>query len=77
MKDLTRKPTPVDFAAHLGAVTRTVGELTRDGKPARNVTLARTYDTTPTDLWNAMCVAENDWSSCQATRKVHFKQIFQ
>lgn len=54
MKDLTRGPTPVDFAAHLGAVTRTVGELTRDGKPARKVTLARTYDTTPTDLWNAI-----------------------
>lgn len=54
MKDLTRRPTPVDFAAHLGAVTRTVDELTRDGKPARNVTLARTYDTTPTDLWSAI-----------------------
>ncbi|MCU6709117.1 SRPBCC family protein [Paenibacillus sp. J5C_2022] len=38
----------------LGAVTRTVSELEREGKPARNVTLERSYDTTPEDLWDAM-----------------------
>lgn len=37
-----------------GAVTRTVSELEREGKPARNVTLERSYDTTPEDLWDAM-----------------------
>lgn len=37
-----------------GAVTRTVTELEREGKPARNVTLERSYDTTPDDLWDAM-----------------------
>ncbi|TDF95483.1 SRPBCC family protein [Paenibacillus piri] len=38
----------------LGEVTRTVSELEREGKPARNVTLERSYDTTPDDLWDAM-----------------------
>lgn len=37
-----------------GAVTRTVTELEREGKPARNVTLERFYDTTPDDLWDAV-----------------------
>lgn len=37
-----------------GAVTRTVLELEREGKPARSVTLERSYDTTPDDLWDAM-----------------------
>jgi len=39
---------------HLGAVTRTVTQVTRDGKPARNVTLERSYDTSPEDLWDAV-----------------------
>ncbi|GGD88442.1 SRPBCC family protein [Paenibacillus nasutitermitis] len=38
----------------LGEVTRTVSNLEREGKPARNVTLERSYDTTPDDLWDAM-----------------------
>lgn len=42
-----------DFNAYLGAVTRTVTEHEREGKPARNVTLARSYDTTVDDLWDA------------------------
>lgn len=44
----------VDFSAHLGAVNRTVTELEREGQPARSVTLARTYDTTAEDLWDAV-----------------------
>ncbi len=43
-----------DFDAYLGAVTRTVSELERDGKPARKVALARSYDTTAEDLWDAV-----------------------
>ena len=34
---------------HLGAVERTVSSLERDGKPARAVTLARSYKTTVED----------------------------
>ncbi|QIB66920.1 SRPBCC family protein [Kineobactrum salinum] len=43
-----------DFTAYLGAVSRTVTELEREGKPARNVTLERIYDTSPDDLWEAV-----------------------
>jgi len=43
-----------DLESCFGAVTRTVTELKREGKPARNVTLERSYDTTPDDLWDAM-----------------------
>src|SRR5215813_14546632 len=45
---------PLDVERHLGAVTRTVSELTRDSKPARCVTLTRLYDTTVDDLWDAV-----------------------
>lgn len=45
---------PVDFTAYLGAVTRTVTDLECEGKPARNVTLERRYDTSPEDLWDAV-----------------------
>ncbi len=44
----------VDFSTYLGAVTRTVTELERDGKPARCVTLARSFDTDVHDLWDAV-----------------------
>ncbi|RCS22821.1 polyketide cyclase [Phyllobacterium salinisoli] len=43
-----------EFEDHLGAVTRIVSELERDGKPARNVTLERSYDATTDDLWDAI-----------------------
>ena len=39
-----------EFEQHLGAVERSVSSLERDGKPARAVTLARSYDTTVDDL---------------------------
>ncbi|MBB5519305.1 SRPBCC family protein [Amphiplicatus metriothermophilus] len=42
-----------DVERHLGAVERSVVALERDGKPARAVTLARSYDTTVEDLWDA------------------------
>jgi uncharacterized protein YndB with AHSA1/START domain len=35
-------------------VERSVSALERDGKPARAVTLARAYDTTIDDLWDAV-----------------------
>jgi uncharacterized protein YndB with AHSA1/START domain len=44
----------IDFNAHLGAATRSVSVLEREGKPARGVTLERTYSTTPDDLWDAL-----------------------
>jgi uncharacterized protein YndB with AHSA1/START domain len=47
-----------DMERHLGAVQRTVKALERDGKPARAVILARSYDTGIDDLWNALTSAE-------------------
>jgi uncharacterized protein YndB with AHSA1/START domain len=47
-----------DLERHLGAVQRTVKSLERDGKPARAVILARSYDTDMADLWNALTSAE-------------------
>lgn len=43
-----------DLAAHLGAMTRTVKNLERDGKPAKAVIASRVYDTDAADLWNAL-----------------------
>lgn len=43
-----------DIEHHLGAVERSVAALQRDGEPARAVTLARSYDTDPDDLWDAL-----------------------
>lgn len=42
-----------DVEGYLGAVTRSVAAYERDGKPVRAVTLARTYETTVEDLWDA------------------------
>ncbi|MGY4395770.1 uncharacterized protein YndB with AHSA1/START domain [Sphingomonas sp. UYAg733] len=49
---------PIDFAPYLGAVTRSVSVLDYAGKPARAVTLARSYDTSVDDLWDALTNAE-------------------
>lgn len=43
-----------DFDTYLGAVTRTVSELVREGTPAGEVTLECVYDTTADDLWDAV-----------------------
>ncbi|TRO95416.1 SRPBCC family protein [Glycocaulis profundi] len=43
----------LDFASALGAVTRSVTDTERDGAPAKVVTLARAYDTSAEDLWDA------------------------
>ena len=43
-----------DLAAHLGAMTRTVKDLERDGKPAKAVIASRVYDTDAADLWDAL-----------------------
>lgn len=43
-----------DLAAHLGAMTREVHNLDKDGKPAKAVIASRVYDTTAADLWDAL-----------------------
>ncbi len=43
---------------HLGAVERTVSSLERDGKPARAVTVARSYKTAVEDVWDAVTNGE-------------------
>ena len=48
----------LDVEYHLGAVTRSVSSLERDGQPARAVTLLRTFATTVEDLWDAVTSAE-------------------
>ncbi|MDC9822408.1 SRPBCC family protein [Devosia sp. ZB163] len=45
---------PFDLAAHLGAMSRTVENLERDGKPAKAVIAARTFETDAADLWDAL-----------------------
>ena len=47
-----------DAAAHLAAVERATTLLERDGRPARTVTLARTFATTVDDLWDAVTSGE-------------------
>ncbi len=47
-----------DVEQHLGAVQRSVSSLERDGRPARAVTLMRSYNTTVDDLWDALTNAE-------------------
>lgn len=49
---------PFDIAAHLGAMTRDVRNLEKDGKPAKAVIASRVYDTTAADLWDALTRAE-------------------
>ena len=43
-----------DLAAHLGATSRVVRKLERDGKPAKAVVASCVYDTDATDLWDAL-----------------------
>jgi uncharacterized protein YndB with AHSA1/START domain len=47
-----------DLAAHLGAMTREVRNLERDGKPAKAVIASRVYDTDAADLWDALTSKE-------------------
>ncbi len=47
-----------DVRDYLRAVERTVSSLERDGKPARAVTVARSYKTTVEDLWDAVTNGE-------------------
>ena len=48
----------IDVAGRIGAVTRSVGVQEHEGRPARVVVAARTYDTTAEDLWDALTNAE-------------------
>jgi uncharacterized protein YndB with AHSA1/START domain len=45
---------PFDAIAFAGAVVRNVKSVERDGKPAKAVIAAATYDTSVEDLWNAI-----------------------
>ena len=47
-----------DVGRHLGATERAVSALERDGRPARAVTLSRSYATTLEDLWEAVTDSE-------------------
>ena len=47
-----------DFESYLGAVERSVASLERDGRPARAITLSRSYPTTVEDLWDAVTNGE-------------------
>lgn len=47
-----------DVEGNLGAAERTVASLERDGRPARAVTLTRSYRTTVEDLWDAVTSGE-------------------
>jgi len=47
-----------DVSHEVNAVDRRVGERTIPAGQARTVTVARTYDTTPEDLWDACTRAE-------------------
>ena len=48
----------LNVEGHLGAVERSVSYLDRDGQPASAVTLARSYETTVEDLWDAVTNGE-------------------
>ncbi len=48
----------IDLARVLGAVTRSVRNFEKDGKPASAVTLTRLYDTSTDDLWDALTSAK-------------------
>jgi len=43
-----------DLADHIGAMTRSVKNLERDGKPMKAVIASRIYDTDAADLWDAL-----------------------
>jgi uncharacterized protein YndB with AHSA1/START domain len=45
---------PFDLDMHLAAMTRTVRSGTRDGAPTKSVVAARSYATSPEDLWDAI-----------------------
>lgn len=45
---------PFDLTAHMNAMSRTVRNLERDGKPAKAVVASCVYDTDAADLWDAL-----------------------
>ena len=47
-----------DLSSHLAAMTRSVRSGTRDGVPTKVVVAARSFATSPADLWNAVTTAE-------------------
>jgi uncharacterized protein YndB with AHSA1/START domain len=47
--------TPAD---HLGAVDRSLSTVTRDGEELRLLTVTRTYDATPDEVWAALTTAD-------------------
>ena len=49
---------PFDLTAHIGATSRVVRNLERDGKPAKAVIVSCVYDTDAADLWQ--CLTDRD-----------------
>ena len=47
-----------DILRYVGAVTREVRSVEKDGRPARVVVAACSYDTSVEDLWDAITNAE-------------------
>jgi uncharacterized protein YndB with AHSA1/START domain len=47
-----------DLAAHIGAMSRAVRNLERNGEPAKAVITSLVYDTSVDDLWDAIVVAD-------------------
>lgn len=45
---------PFDLASHLGAMSRTVENLERDGQPMKAVVASRVFETDAADLWDAV-----------------------
>ena len=45
---------PFDLTAHVNAMSRSVRNLERDGKPAKAVVASHVYDTDLADLWDAV-----------------------
>jgi uncharacterized protein YndB with AHSA1/START domain len=48
----------IDVTKQIGAVGREVRTLEYEGKTARSVVMAQTYQTSPDDLWDAITTAE-------------------
>lgn len=49
---------PFDLTAHVNAMSRSVRNLERDGKPAKAVVASCVYDTDLADLWDALTNAD-------------------
>ena len=58
----------IDVLRYIGAVTREVRSCDYEGRPARVAVATCAYDTTITDVWDAITNASEGATSCMATR---------